>query len=304
MSQARELSAFLPPEPPAAGRSLVMSLTVHALLVIALTWGLNWNQTQVAPSFEAEVWSAIPTPAAPQAKPPEPKPDPKPEPKPEPEDPPEPPPPPPPPKPKAPEVNREAEIALAKQRQQDKAKAAQAELEAKRKKQEAERKQKLEDDKKRKLEDERKQKLEAEKKRKADEARKKREAEENRRIEALRKQQLDRVRAMAGEASTETRSTQAKASGPSDSWAGRIQGAVLPRITFTEKPGNIKATVKVRLAPDGTIIGQELVKSSGNKAWDDAVLRALEKTGKLPRDLDGRVHSPVVIDFNPSDLQR
>jgi len=57
--------------------------------------------------------------------------------------------------------------------------------------------------------------------------------------------------------------------------------------------------VEVRLAPDGTIVGKRLVKSSGVKSWDEAVLRALDKTEVLPRDVDGRVPSPVTIEFRP-----
>ena len=63
--------------------------------------------------------------------------------------------------------------------------------------------------------------------------------------------------------------------------------------------GNPKAEVEVRAAPDGTIVGKRLVRSSGVKEWDDAVLRALDKTESLPRDTDGRVPSPVVIEFRP-----
>ena len=92
----------------------------------------------------------------------------------------------------------------------------------------------------------------------------------------------------------------ARSSGPSDSWAGRIRARVKPNIVFTEDvPGNPAADVEVRLSPDGTIVGMRLVKSSGVKAWDEAVLRALDKTEVLPRDVDGRVHSPVTITFKP-----
>jgi colicin import membrane protein len=55
----------------------------------------------------------------------------------------------------------------------------------------------------------------------------------------------------------------------------------------------------VRAAADGTIIGARLIKSSGDKAWDDAVLRALDRTEVLPRDVDGRVPSPITIGFTP-----
>ncbi len=52
-------------------------------------------------------------------------------------------------------------------------------------------------------------------------------------------------------------------------------------------------------SPDGTIIGKRLLKSSGNKAWDAAVLRAIDKTEAMPRDVDGRVPSPMIIEFKP-----
>ena len=37
------------------------------------------------------------------------------------------------------------------------------------------------------------------------------------------------------------------------------------------------------------------------EAWDDAVLRAIDKTEVLPRDVDGRVPSSMTIDFRPYD---
>jgi colicin import membrane protein len=82
-----------------------------------------------------------------------------------------------------------------------------------------------------------------------------------------------------------------------------VRARVKPNIVFTDDvSGNATADVEVRLAPDGTIIGKpRLVKSSGLRAWDDAVVRALEKTEVLPRDVDGRVHSPVIISFRPRD---
>ena len=65
--------------------------------------------------------------------------------------------------------------------------------------------------------------------------------------------------------------------------------------------GNPLATVEVRLAPDGTIVGRKLVKSSGSPTWDETVLRAIDKTEVLPRDIDGRVPSSMSIDFRPQE---
>ena len=65
--------------------------------------------------------------------------------------------------------------------------------------------------------------------------------------------------------------------------------------------GNPRSEVEVRAAPDDTIVVTRILQSSGNKAWDDAVVRALQKTEALPRDVDGRVPSSLVIGFQPKD---
>jgi colicin import membrane protein len=89
--------------------------------------------------------------------------------------------------------------------------------------------------------------------------------------------------------------------GPSASYAGRIVARVKPNIVLTDSvPSTLLAVVEVRAAPDGTIVGRRLVKSSGNSTWDNAVLRAIDRTEILPRDTDGRVPSPIEIEFRPS----
>ena len=57
----------------------------------------------------------------------------------------------------------------------------------------------------------------------------------------------------------------------------------------------------MRTAPDGTIVGQRIVKSSGARGWDEAVLKAVIKTEVLPRDVDGRVPPSFIIGFRPKD---
>ena len=93
-----------------------------------------------------------------------------------------------------------------------------------------------------------------------------------------------------------------KASGPSASYAGRIRARIKPNITFMDDvTGNPKAEVEVKTSPDGTILSRKLLSSSGNKAWDEAVLKAIDKTAVLPRDEDGRVPPVLEISFRPKD---
>ena len=316
-AQAKHLE-FAPPPPKGTVSSVGAALVVHALLIMALTAGVQWKQDNSL-SVEAELWSAVPMAAAPalvEVEPPPPPPAPKPEPAPK-------------PAVKAPEPpapNRDADIALAKKRKVEEEKKLQDALKAEERrkedvKKEAEKKAKAKlDEDKRKLEakkederkeKERKEKERAEKERKDKEAKKQQEqkdskasAEEAKKLDAIRKENMKRMAGLAGASGNENATGNAmKASGPSDSYGGRIRARVKPNITFDPSSisGNPAAEVEVRCAPDGTIVSKKLVKSSGNSAWDNAVLKAIDKTEILPRDTDGRVHSPLLLVFKPND---
>jgi colicin import membrane protein len=296
---------FAPPPTGGFGKSLSFALFMHLLLLAALTWGIHWKTETQTLSASAELWSAVPAEAAPAANEPEPTP-------PEPEKPPEPvkkiePQPEPKPTPTPPKANaseREAaDIALKKEKEKKKLEEKkQAELEKKKKLE----KEKLEKEKEKAKEAEKKKKEEAHKK--ADAAAKAKEdakkaAAEEKRAAALRNENLKRMQGMAGASGDENaKGTALKSSGPSANYAGRIRARIKPNITFTEDVvGNPRAEVEVRTSPDGTILSRKLLSSSGNRSWDDAVLKAIDKTAILPRDEDGRVPPVLEISFRPKD---
>ena len=292
---------------------IAMALGVHALLVLALTWGVAWQQTQQAAAFDVELWSDIPIAAAPPPEPvAEPKPEPEPLPTPEPEPEPEPPAPPPPePEPAGPTA---ADIALEKQRVQEELEQRRAQQLAKEKADEAlkdkkakEKAAQLAKDKaaKEKAAKEKAAKEKAAKEKAAKEKAAKEKAEQLARQEKalkdkLRQEQLARLSSMAGTAGQTGEA--ARASGPSANYAGKVVGAIRPNIVFTDVvQGNPAAEVEVITNPAGDIVGRKLRTSSGSPAWDDAVLRAIDRTGALPRDTNGRVPSPMLIRFKPKD---
>ena len=45
---------FAPPRPPARLRAITLAVLVHAVLIGALTWGVNWKNTADQPAVEAE----------------------------------------------------------------------------------------------------------------------------------------------------------------------------------------------------------------------------------------------------------
>lgn len=304
-----------PPTPPARLRAIALAVLAHVLLIVALTWGVHWKTSTDQPAVQAELWAAVPQQAAPRADPP-------PEPTPPPPQPPvvaPPPPPPPPPVRQAEPDTREADLAierekkrLEKERKEREQLQERQRLEKERKEQERkaqELKDKEKQREKERLEKERQEKdkrLAEEKKQKEAEAKRKQEAIEKanaQAAEARRQENLRRMQGLAGATGAENATgTALRDAGPSGSYGGKVAAKVKPHIVYPDAvAGNPRAEVEVRAAPDGTITSTRLVQSSGNKAWDDAVLRALQKTETLPRDVDGRVPSALVIGFRPKD---
>ena len=321
---------FAPPRPPARVRAIALAVLAHVLLVVALTWGVNWKTSSDQPAVQAELWAAVPQQAAPRAEPePQPEPTPTPTPPPEPVPVPTPAPPPPPPPRQAEPDTREADLAIEREKKRIEKEKKEREQRLEREKRERERK---EDERRERLEQEKKERLQKEKaeqqkaerekerlekldkqkqladdkKRQAQEAQRKQEALEKasaQAAEARRQENIRRMQGLAGATGGENATgTALRNSGPSGSYGGKVAAKVRPNIVYPDAiAGNPRAVVQVRAAPDGTIVGKKLIQSSGNKAWDDAVLRALDKTESLPRDVDGRVPSTLEIGFRPQD---
>jgi len=220
--------------------------------------------------------------------------------------------PPPPPVVKAPPlpeppVKSDADIALERAKEKKlEQQRREAELEKQRAKAEAEKKREQalkkreEELAQRKLEQ---QKLLAEAKRKDEEKKRKREEQEAREAklrEQIRQETMKRMTAAAGTGAPDASGTALRASGPSGTWGGKVQSLVVPRIVFTDATSASWVTdVEVRMEPSGLIMSRRIVKPSGSKAWDEAVLRALDSVGSLPKDTDGRAPAIAVIGFRP-----
>ena len=285
MEARADALSFMPPPEPAAVRGFVLAVLAHLLLVVALSVGITWDKDTAPAAVEAELWSPLPQEAAPPPPPPPP-------PQPEPQQQVAPPPPPvvAPPKP----VEQQPDIALEREKKRKQEEARRQEEEEERRQLEAQKRklaeqQRLADEKKKREELAKKEKLKQE--------------QEAKLREQARKDQIARMQQLAsGSGSPGSQGTAQKASGPSDSYAGRIRARVKPNIVFADDvPGNPSAEVEVRMAPDGTIVARKITKSSGVPSWDQAVLRALDRTEILPRDVDGRIHTPLIIAFKLRD---
>ena len=295
MPSRTDRNDFGPPSDAGRLRSFGLALLVHGLLIGALTWGVNWKRSDTSPSFSAELWSSTVQQAAPPlaAAPP-------------------------PPKtvqvappPTAAPVARDVDIALEQEKKRKLAQQKQArEDEAAQDKRQAAADAKAEKDQQLKQE-----KLQAQavaKQQAASDAKKQDAAKADAKSKAAaagaalddqRKQNLARAMGMAGATGDESSSGTAKvSSGPTSGYGGKVRAKVKPNIVFTEAvDGNPKAEVEVRSALDGSITSQRLIKSSGNRAWDDAVIKAIVRTESMPRDTDGRVPPVMILEFRVRD---
>jgi colicin import membrane protein len=322
VSLAADRPEFAPPPQRGTPRAVALALVAHALLIAALTWGVNWRREAENDAVEAELWSSTVQQAAPRAVAPVPVP---PAPTPTPAPPPPPPPPPPPqavrppeptPAPKAPDIalereKKQKELKEQKERELEQQAQQQKKLEAQKKaaqeKREAEARERAEDEAERKKEE---QKKLAEQKRKEAEAAKQAEAAKKKDAETKQAAQaaadraatLKRMQAMAGTGNENSTGTAARTSGPSGGYGARIAAAVRPNIVYPDAElvsGNPTAEFDVSLAPDGTIVGVKLRKSSGVPSWDDAAERGIRRTEKVPRDIDGRIFPALTVALQP-----
>jgi len=280
------------------GWAFVLAVAVQLAFVAVLVFSVQW-QRRPPEAVSVELYAPPVKAPAPQPAPPPPKVEPAPEPTPT--------PPPKPPEPVAAQPDPQAaEIALKA-------------------KQERERQQ--EEERQRRLEQERiarEQAKRAEEKRKVEEQRKAAEKQkeiEKQQAEAKererRQQELAALRAQAerekqlrDQAAREQaeRLAQQAAAGAARSkaetdWIRRIQAKVKGNVIVPpDLAGNPTAIFDVAQLPTGEILQVTLRKSSGNRAYDEAVQRAIMKSSPLPRpDRPDLFQRELRLEFRPNE---
>lgn len=304
---------YIVPKEPGRWRALGFAALVHAALLAFLWIGVRW-QNETPATIEAEVWSPQPQEAAPlpqpvKAPPPEPEP-PRPTVIKE------------PPKPKVvepPVAKPDIALEQEKKRKAEEKKRLEEERLAKEKKRIedeklAKEKKRLEEEKEKeklaklKLEEAKrleKDKADKAKKEAADKKRKQEEAEEKL-LAKLREEDMRRMTGGVtgtGGSGTAERSQGGRASAE---YAGKVAAKIRSNTIYVVPEnlgGNPAVEYAVNLLPDGSLRGApRKLKSSGIPGFDEAVLRAIEKSQPFPRDdRAGTVPSSVIISHKPKD---
>lgn len=285
-----------PRSPDEPARGAVFALVAHAMLIGALSLGVSWRMS-TPEGGSAELWSSVPQVAAPQEAVARTEPEPH---RPAPREPrrTEPP----------PQDERPAELAEKPQPKRKPKPKPEPKQEPPRRAEEPPPKPKDSKPKDSKPKEEPKDKPKADKREEPrKDERKTAPAKTTPALQSNRDEALRRIMGQAGGQDAATGAPRQGANVPgkgiSDSYAGRIVARVRPNIVFPPVlDGNPKAEVEVRAAADGRIVSRRITQSSGVPAWDDAVLRALDRTEVLPLDESGRIPNPMILTFRPRDF--
>jgi colicin import membrane protein len=246
-------SALEKPRQPGRIRSVFLAIFVHAAFFALIVFGVNWQSSPTTP-VQAELWDKLPPAKAAQEKsqPPAPEPPKAEPPKPE----------PPKPEPPKPEPPKEEVKPPPKP---DPAIAEKLEREKKDR-------EKAEKQKRERLDKQREE--EAKKKRERDEAAKKKlDDDKRRREEDIAKKEAEKVRAAAATA------RQAQI----DGWVNKIKDKIRGRANVPDTvAGKPSVQVRIRILPGGEVLDISIARSSGNRAYDNAIERAIRSASPLP----------------------
>jgi len=133
------------------------------------------------------------------------------------------------------------------------------------------------------------------------------ETKTNAAAEKVRADQLARLRAAAGAEGGSGGAVGSGIGGGGNTpagWRDKVLKKVKPLITFNAESvsGNPEAIVQLKLAPDGVILGREIIKSSGIPSFDQALLNAIDRAQTLPKDDNGVIpDKDLRLAFTPKE---
>ena len=281
--------------------ALMLALFVNLLFIAVLVFSVSW-QNRKPEAVTAELYAPAPPPVPepkarpePQPQPPPPKVEPPPEPK---------------PAPKPPVVEkpdeREADIALQAKREAERRQQQEKAERERKEREEAQREEERREAEARRVAEEKRQ-AEIRQRQERDLAAMRAQAEREVRLRATQAEQQARMRAQAeretqlraqaeresqlrAQADQESRQRAAQAAAGAArnkaqlDWIDKIRSRIRGYINLPpDIPGNPEAIFDVVQLPTGEIIEVKLRKSSGFRAYDDAVQRAILKASPLPR---------------------
>ncbi|CAH2774463.1 MAG: TolA protein [uncultured Caballeronia sp.] len=192
------------------------------------------------------------------------------------------------------QIEQQRQAELQKQQQQK------AQQDKQRQQAEAQKQEQLKEQKeKEKKQQEAKAKAEAQTKAKAD-------AEAKAKLDAERKARLAQLQGQLGGGTASSGEGLAKSgkgaggNATSPGYAEKVQRRVRPNIVWAGETAGLETVVSVRCSPSGTLLSANITRSSGNEQWDQAALRAVQRSDPMPVDVDGKAPDHFTITLRPA----
>jgi colicin import membrane protein len=86
----------------------------------------------------------------------------------------------------------------------------------------------------------------------------------------------------------------------SSGYSEKVQRRVRPNIVWSGETAGLETVVSVRCAPTGTLLSATIRRSSGNEQWDQAALRAVQRSDPMPVDTNGQAPATFLITLRPA----
>ncbi|MFM0607044.1 cell envelope integrity protein TolA [Paraburkholderia sediminicola] len=131
-------------------------------------------------------------------------------------------------------------------------------------------------------------------------------AAQAKKLDAERRARLAQMQGSAGESSSGNglaKSGTGSGSGgtaTSPGYADKVRRVVRPNISWGGETEGLETVISVRCSPTGTLLDAQISRSSGNQAWDDAALRAVQRSNPMPQDIDGKTPTSFKITLRPA----
>jgi TolA protein len=80
----------------------------------------------------------------------------------------------------------------------------------------------------------------------------------------------------------------------------KVHRQVRPNIIWSGDTQGLETVVAVHCAPTGTLLSATITRSSGNTQWDNAALKAVQRSDPMPPDADGKTPAKFDITMRPA----
>lgn len=92
----------------------------------------------------------------------------------------------------------------------------------------------------------------------------------------------------------------AAAQSASPGYTEKVLQRVRPNIIWSGDTSGLQTVMSLRCSPTGALRSVYVIRSSGNQAWDDAALRAVQRSDPMPQDIDGKTPGSFMLTLRPA----